>query len=100
MALFAKDDKVQHPDVVRATISSPTRQMEASQNEQSVQAHLGKGSRIEGKLTFEGSVRIDGYVDGEILAQETVIVGDSAVINAQIQAETIIVKGKLTGDIV
>ena len=100
MALFAKDDKVQHSDIVRQTISSPTRPMEASHNEQAVQAHLGKGSRVEGKLTFEGSVKIDGYVDGEILAQETVIVGDSAVINAQIHAETIIVKGKLTGDII
>ncbi len=100
MALFAKDDKVQRPDAAWPTVSSPTRPTDSPQNEESAQAHLGKGSRVEGKLTFEGSVKIDGYVEGEILAQETVIVGDSAVISAQVHAETVIIKGKITGDIV
>ncbi len=100
MALFAKDDKVQRPDAAWPTVSSPARPTESPQNEEAVQAHLGKGSRVEGKLTFEGSVKIDGYVEGEIVAQEAVVVGDSAVISAQIHAETVIVKGKLTGDII
>jgi cytoskeletal protein CcmA (bactofilin family) len=73
--------------------------METSKSEEAVQAHLGKGSRVEGKLTFEGSVKIDGHVEGEIQAQQAVIVGESAVINAQISADTIVVKGKVTGDI-
>lgn len=100
MALFAKDDKSQRPEVARPPVISPARPIEASQHEEAVQAHLGKGSHIEGKLTFEGSVRIDGTVDGEIAAQDAVIIGDGAVINAQIQAEAIIIKGKVTGDIV
>ena len=100
MALFSKDDKVQRTDAVRPTMSASPRPAEGLQDEQSVQAHLGKGSRVEGKLTFEGSVKIDGHVEGEITAQEAVIVGDAAVISAQIHAETVIVKGKLTGDIV
>jgi cytoskeletal protein CcmA (bactofilin family) len=100
MALFSKDEKVPHSDAVRPTTSAPARPVEGAQDEQSLQAHLGKGSRVEGKLTFEGSVKIDGHVEGEIAAQEAVIVGDGAVISAQIHAETVIVKGKLTGDIV
>ncbi|MFN8627053.1 MAG: polymer-forming cytoskeletal protein [Candidatus Binatia bacterium] len=100
MALFAKDDKAQRPESVRPPVSAPVRPIEAPQHEEAVQAHLGKGSRVEGKLTFEGSVRIDGTVDGEIGAQDAVIIGDGAVINAQIQAETIILKGNVTGDIV
>ncbi len=100
MALFAKDDKVQRPDAAWSAVSAATRPTESPQNEESVQAHLGKGSRVEGKLTFEGSVRIDGYVEGEILAQDAVVVGDSAVISAQIHAETVIIKGKITGDII
>lgn len=99
MALFAKDDKMQRPDVAKTPSSAPVRTTEAPVNEEAVQAHLGKGSRIEGKLTFEGSVKIDGQVEGEILAQEAVIIGDTAVIAAQIAAETIIVKGKVNGDI-
>ncbi len=100
MALFAKDDKPQRPETVRPPASSPARPMEAPQHEEAVQAHLGKGSRVEGKLTFEGSVKIDGTVEGEIGAQDAVIIGEGAVINAQIHAETIIIKGKVTGDIV
>ncbi|MFQ5666777.1 MAG: polymer-forming cytoskeletal protein [Candidatus Binatia bacterium] len=75
------------------------RPMPRARNDEPVQAHLGKGSRIEGKLQFEGSVKIDGDVDGEIQAQQAVIVGESAVLNAQINAQTVIVKGKVTGDV-
>ena len=100
MALFGKDDKVQRPDDVRPfVVGTPTRPNEPTPSEEAVQAHLGKGSHIEGKLTFEGSVRLDGQIEGEIEAQETLIVGDSAVITAQITAGTVIVKGKVTGDI-
>ncbi len=60
---------------------------------------LGKGCDITGKLTFDGTVQIDGRVDGEIEAQETVLVGESAVVKAQITADSVIITGKVTGDI-
>jgi cytoskeletal protein CcmA (bactofilin family) len=101
MALFGKDDKSQRSEDARpAFISSPGLPGEPAPVEPSVQAHLGKGSRVEGKLSFEGSVRIDGQVDGEIQAQEAVIIGESAVLNAQVTAGTVILTGKLTGDVV
>ena len=101
MALFGKDDKMQRPDDVRATIVGATPHgNDAAASSAAAQAHLGKGSRVEGKLTFEGSVQIDGQVEGEIEAQDSVIIGETAVVNAQISAGTIVVKGKVTGDIV
>jgi len=100
MALFGKDEKGQRPEVPRSSITSALEfSMDTPKNEDPVQAHLGKGSRIEGKLTFEGSVKIDGHVEGQIQAQSTVIIGENAVINAQIGADTIIIKGKVTGDV-
>jgi cytoskeletal protein CcmA (bactofilin family) len=60
---------------------------------------LGKGCDITGKLCFDSAVQIDGRVNGEISAQETVLVGESAVVNAQITADTIIITGRVTGDI-
>ncbi len=60
---------------------------------------LGKGSQITGKLSFEGTVRIDGQVEGEIAAQESVVIGESAVVKAQVTADSIIITGKVTGDI-
>ena len=62
-------------------------------------AFLGKGSRIVGKLSFEGPARIEGAVEGEILAQDLLTVGESAVVNAQITGSTVIIHGRVTGDV-
>ncbi len=62
-------------------------------------AFLGKGTRITGKLAFEGTVRIEGQVEGEIASQDTLTVGESAVVKAKISGTAIIVHGQVTGDI-
>jgi len=62
-------------------------------------AYLDSGSKISGKLLFEGATRIDGQVDGEIIAKESLVIGESAVVTAQIKANAIIVAGKVSGDI-
>jgi cytoskeletal protein CcmA (bactofilin family) len=62
-------------------------------------AFLGKGTRVTGKLVFEGPVRIEGQVEGEIAAQDTLTIGESAVVNAQITGNSIIVHGRVTGDV-
>lgn len=101
MALFGKDEKQESHTNPGGQPSVPSsRPAESTSREASLQATLGKGSRVEGKLRFEGSVRIDGQVEGEIEAQDTVIVGETAVINAQIKAAIITVKGKITGDVI
>ncbi len=103
MALFGKDDKPQRPDGAPAIEPALPARSAGDNNTRSggaAQAHLGPGSRVEGKLGFEGSVQIDGHVKGEIDAKDTVVVGDKAVINAQILAGTVVVKGKVNGDVV
>ena len=62
-------------------------------------AFLGKGSRIVGKLSFEGPARIEGHVEGEITAQDTLTIGESAVVNAQITGSSVIIHGRVTGDV-
>ena len=62
-------------------------------------AFLGKGSRIVGKLSFEGPARIEGTVEGEILAQDTLTIGEGAVVNAQITGNGVIIHGRVTGDV-
>jgi cytoskeletal protein CcmA (bactofilin family) len=62
-------------------------------------AFLGKGSRIVGKLAFEGPARLEGTVEGEIVAQDTLTIGESAVVNAQITGTTVIIHGRVTGDV-
>ena len=62
-------------------------------------AFLGKGSRVVGKLLFEGPARIEGNVEGEITAQDTLTIGESAVVNAQITGSAVIIHGRVTGDV-
>jgi len=66
----------------------------------STSAYLDAGSRISGKLYFETAARIDGQVEGEINAKDSLAIGESAVVAAQIKADSVIVAGKVSGDIV
>lgn len=61
---------------------------------------LGPESSFEGKLVFNGGqVRIDGNFKGEVRTESTLIVGESAKVDATINVGTIIVTGQVNGDI-
>jgi cytoskeletal protein CcmA (bactofilin family) len=62
-------------------------------------ALLGRGSEFEGKLTFEGTVRIDGKFTGTIVTNDVLVVGDRARIDADITCGTVIVHGEVNGNI-
>jgi cytoskeletal protein CcmA (bactofilin family) len=64
-----------------------------------VRVFLGKGSRLSGKLQFDGTAQLEGQIEGEISARDTLIVGAAAIVTAQINGNTVIIKGKVTGDI-
>lgn len=68
-------------------------------NVNEVNALLGKGSEFEGKLTFEGTVRIDGIFTGQIFTEDVLIVGEGAVVKAEIEAGTVILHGQVIGNI-
>src|ERR1700733_9874202 len=59
-------------------------------------AYLDRGSKISGKISFEGPARIDG----EVNAKDSLTIGESAVITAHIRAASVSVAGKVSGDIV
>ncbi|MCB9701462.1 MAG: polymer-forming cytoskeletal protein [Myxococcales bacterium] len=61
---------------------------------------LGKGSSFDGKLTFEGAVRIDGVFSGEIDTKGTLMIGETAEVKAKIHASNIIIEGLIRGEIV
>jgi cytoskeletal protein CcmA (bactofilin family) len=58
-----------------------------------ITALLGRGTQFEGKLHFEGRVRIDGIFKGEIRSDDTLIVGEGAEVHAEIEVATVIVRG-------
>ncbi len=62
-------------------------------------ALLGRGSEFEGKLTFEGTVRIDGKFTGTIVTNDVLVVGEGAKVSAEITCGTIIVHGEINGNV-
>ncbi|MBS2029897.1 MAG: polymer-forming cytoskeletal protein [Deltaproteobacteria bacterium] len=60
---------------------------------------LGAGSEFEGKLTFQGSVHIDGKFSGEIRTSDDLTVGQAAKVSAQIHVGSIVVHGEIQGDV-
>jgi cytoskeletal protein CcmA (bactofilin family) len=61
--------------------------------------YLYKGSRVSGQLSFQGSARIDGTVDGEIQCQGTLTIGDGAEVRAKISGQVVIIRGKVEGNV-
>jgi cytoskeletal protein CcmA (bactofilin family) len=64
-----------------------------------VKAILGKGSEFEGKLRFEGTVRIDGKFKGEVHSEGTLIVGEAATLDGDVDVSSAIISGELRGNV-
>jgi len=69
------------------------------ENIKDIKAYLGEDTVFSGKLSFNGAVRIDGKMDGEIHTDDTLIVGENGVLEADITAGTVICRGKIKGTI-
>lgn len=65
-----------------------------------VGAYLGTGTKINGKLHFDGPATIDGEVDGEIIASAHITVGQQAIVKGKVSAQSILVQGKVMADVV
>ena len=64
-----------------------------------INAFLGKDTDFNGKFSFSGTIRIDGLYRGEIHTEGALIVGETAVIQADIHTSRIIIKGEVRGNI-
>jgi cytoskeletal protein CcmA (bactofilin family) len=64
-----------------------------------IKAFLGEDTEFKGLLTFEGTVRIDGVFDGEIFTNDNLIVGEKARVTAEVRVGTVMIQGRIEGDI-
>lgn len=60
---------------------------------------LGPGTVIQGKLSFDTPVRIDGKLGGEIFSSRALIVGPQGSVEAKVEVAALIVMGRVTGTI-
>ncbi|HDQ25500.1 MAG TPA: polymer-forming cytoskeletal protein [bacterium] len=61
---------------------------------------VGLGGEFKGDLNVKGTVRIDGKIEGNISASDSVIIGENAVVKGDLHAKNIIIGGKVTGDVI
>jgi cytoskeletal protein CcmA (bactofilin family) len=66
----------------------------------SLTAFIDQGSEFEGKLSFKDTVRIDGKFRGEIASENSLIVGESGEIDAEIHSKTVSISGTVHGNVI
>ena len=100
--MFGGKEKPQDFDSIPPTPSTPSLNStpkSKSQNKDQITAYLGPDVHIEGKLSFQNSVLIEGRFNGEIESGGSLIIGENAEVDAQITTKTIAIKGKVKGSI-
>ncbi|MBN2695239.1 polymer-forming cytoskeletal protein [bacterium] len=63
-------------------------------------ALIGEGSYLEGKFNFEGTGRVDGSFKGEIDSKDILIIGATAIIEAEVKIGKLVVEGTLKGNVI
>ena len=74
--------------------------MKKQKDEEQVKAYMGEDTVFNGSLTFEGTVRIDGKFEGQVITEDTLIVGETGHLKAEIYAGTVVCIGRVEGTIV
>ena len=60
---------------------------------------ISHGVKIEGKITSSGNIRVDGEIQGDIIAQSNVTIGEQGQVSGQINADVITIGGKVSGTV-
>ena len=66
---------------------------------QEIRVSLGPDAEVSGKLSFVGATRIEGKLRGQVRAADVLVIGTEAVVEASVQAETLVILGEVRGQI-
>ena len=64
-----------------------------------IKAYMGEDTVFNGSLFFDGTVRIDGKFEGQVITEDTLIIGESGHLVAEISAGTVICMGRVEGTV-
>ena len=65
-----------------------------------IKAYLGSDALFKGTLSFEGTVRIDGKFEGKVNTNDTLVIGETGDMRAEVKVGTLVCKGQLNGGVV
>ena len=69
-------------------------------NDTQIKAYMGEDTVFNGSLNFDGTVRIDCKFEGKVITEDTLIIGETGYLMAEISAGTVICMGRVEGTIV
>lgn len=73
---------------------------EVTTGQATLNSMLGQGCKIKGEIEIQGTMRIDGQFEGSISCPDTLIIGKSGVVKAEVKVKNAVIGGKLIGNIV
>ena len=65
-----------------------------------IKAYLGSDALFKGTLSFEGTVRIDGKFEGVVRTKDTLVIGETGNMQADLEVGTLVCKGSLNGTVI
>ena len=68
-------------------------------NDAEIKAYMGEDTVFNGLLNYSGTVRIDGKFEGQVITEDTLIIGETGHLMAEISAGTIICMGYVVGNL-
>jgi cytoskeletal protein CcmA (bactofilin family) len=69
-----------------------------SKNAEKLESFVGSNARIKGEMTVEGTLRLDGTIEGALNA-DCVILSEKAIVIGDIAAQKIVIAGKVEGNL-
>ena len=97
--MFGKNSAETQEDVVKTpVVASPVISNNHEESDDII-AFVGEEVTFKGTIRYQGTVRVDGRLEGEIYTDGNLIIGQKAVITAKIEAGTVTCQGRITGEI-
>ncbi len=75
------------------------KEAEGTTGQGSLNSILGQGCKVKGDIELKGTIRVDGEFEGKIECPETLIIGKSGVVKANVNVKNAVIGGKLVGNI-
>ncbi len=64
-----------------------------------LEGFLDEGTSFSGEVTFHDTLRIDGKFEGAVRSGNTLVVGESADVNAEVDVAVVSVSGRIRGNV-
>jgi cytoskeletal protein CcmA (bactofilin family) len=97
--MFGKNSAETQEDVVKTPIVASPLISNNHDESDDIIAFVGEEVTFKGTIRYQGTVRVDGRLEGEIYTDGNLIIGQKAVITAKIEAGTVTCQGRITGEI-